>query len=129
MQTYFEHIELNNTIALDNFGFGVFRIDKTGKPIYVNKYMLQLLGFESLADLENGIRNSNSLQKCFDPNRLSTFIRDSQKTFYEYRWTTKSNGKKLLREFGHEVIKNGELVYYDCVVEDVSEKSLIDKLF
>lgn len=129
MQTYFEHIELNNTIALDNFGFGVFRIDRNGKPIYVNKYMLQLLGFESLADLENGIRNSTSLQKCFDPDRLSAFIRDSQKTFYEYRWTTKSNGKKLLREFGHEVIKNCELVYYDCVVEDVSEKSLIDKLF
>lgn len=129
MQTYFEHIELNNTIALDNFGFGVFRIDRNGKPVYVNKYMLQLLGFENLADLENGIRNSYSLQKCFDPDRLSAFIRDSQKTFYEYRWTTKSNGKKLLREFGHEVIKNGELVYYDCVVEDVSEKSLIDKLF
>lgn len=129
MQTYFEHIELNNTTALDNFGFGVFRVDSKGKPIYVNKYMLQLLGFENLTDLESGIRSSYSLQKCFDPNRLSTFIRDSQKTFYEYRWTTKNNGRKLLREFGHEVIKNGELAYYDCVVEDVSEKSLIDKLF
>lgn len=129
MHTYFEHIELTNTTALDNFGFGVFRIDKTGKPIYANKFMLGLLGFESLADLHNGINNSYALQKCFDPERLSSFIKDSQKTFYEYRWTTKDKRRILLREFGHEVIKDSEPIYYDCVVEDVSEKSLIDKLF
>lgn len=129
MQTYFEHIEISNSAALDNFGFGVFRIDLSGKLIFANKYMLQLLGFDSLADLHQGIKTSYALQKCFDPERLSMFIKDSQKTFYEYRWTTKANKKKLLREFGHEVMKDSKVAYYDCVVEDVSEKSLIDKLF
>lgn len=129
MNTYFDHIEQSSISSLDNFGFGIFRVDHTGKPVYANKYMLELLCFESLEELQTGVKNSYALQKCFDPQRLSGFIKDSQKTFYEYRWTTKNNKRKLLREFGHEVIKDSQTVFYDCVVEDISEKSLIDKLF
>ncbi len=129
MHAYFEHIELSNTNSLDNFGFGVFRVDKLGNLVFVNKYMLQLLGFESIADLQYGINDSYALKMCFDPQRLNSFIKDSQKTFYEYKWTTKNNQKKLLREFGHEVAADPDAIYYDCVVEDVSDKSLIERLF
>lgn len=129
MHTYFEHIEQSSPATLDNFGFGIFRIDKNGNPVYANKFLLNLLGFQNLDELQNTVKSSNSLQKCFDANRIAAFIKDSQKTFYEYRWTTKDNRKKLLREFGHEVIKNNETLFYDCVVEDISEISLIDKLF
>lgn len=129
MHTYFEHIENSTHATLDNFGFGIFRIDKNGTPIYANKFMLDLLGFKNLNDLQTAVKTSYPLQKCFDPKRIAAFIKDSQKTFYEYRWTTKDNRKKLLREFGHEVIKNNENLFYDCVVEDISEISLIDKLY
>ncbi|MEW6652968.1 MAG: PAS domain-containing sensor histidine kinase [Bacteroidota bacterium] len=129
MHNYFKHIDQSSTNTLDNFGFGVFRVDSRGNPVYANKFMLSLLGFDNLEELQACVKSSFALQKCFDPVRLSQFIKDSQKTFYEYRWTTKSSRKKLLREFGHEVIKNEETIYYDCVVEDISEKSLIEKLF
>jgi len=129
MHTYFEHFELSNTYSLDNFAFGVFRVDKAGKLAFVNKYMLQLLGFDNYSELQDSIKGSYALKLCFDPKRLLSFIKDSQKTFYEYKWTTKNGQKKLLREFGHEVIIDPDTIYYDCVVEDVSEKSLIDRLF
>ncbi|KAF0152300.1 MAG: Signal transduction histidine kinase [Ignavibacteria bacterium] len=129
MHTNFSHIEKCSAKTLDNFGFGVFRVDSSGNPVYANMFMLKLLGFESLEELQAGVKSSAALQKCFDPQRLSDFIKDSQKTFYEYRWTTKDNRKILLREFGHEVSKNEGTIFYDCVIEDISEKSLIDKLF
>jgi len=129
MQNYLDQIEQNSQRTLDNFGFGIFRLDSNGKLIYANKFLYSILGFSSMEELQESVKQSYNLQKCFDPKRIGAFIKDSQKTFYEYRWTTKDNRKKLFREFGHEVIKCNETTYYDCVVEDISERSLIDKLF
>jgi PAS domain S-box-containing protein len=126
-----QHV-INTDIAeyfLDNFGFGAFRVDSEGKLLYANTKLLTMLGFDFEYQLQEKILEDEEFRKNFSVKRFELYNRNYVGSSNEVRWL-KNNGKSILfREFT-KAVKNkyAEVIFFDCIVEDVTEKYLIENL-
>jgi signal transduction histidine kinase len=128
MNTQNENIDLESTLIIENFGFGVFRVSPTGLVVFANKIFLNLLGFSSLQEFQTNYYMIESLRKCFLPTRFYSYLKESSHQLMEYQWIKRNGQPLLLREFISPVKKDDSIIYFDCIVEDTTEKSIIDKI-
>lgn len=123
-----------NNIDLEiakDFSFGIFRVDVNGNVLFANNTFLKLLGFNSFSGLQEHLStlSSDELRKCFSPNRLNVLSHHKNSGTTEFTWVSNDGTKLLLREYVHAVKSGSTVLYLDCVVENISEKSLIDKIY
>ncbi len=125
-------IENNNDLETANdFSFGIFRVDVNGNVLFANNAFLKLLGFSSFSGLQQHLStlSSDELKKCFSPNRLNILSHHKNTELTEFTWISNDGSKLLLREYVHAVKKGSTVLFLDCVVENISEKSLLDKIY
>lgn len=112
------------TDLLENLGFGFFRLSISGKLIYANKAFISLLEYENLEELKSDLANNSSLKLCLNAQRLSKHSNDES----EFVWITKSKKKKVLKEFIQKVKEGNGFLFFDCIVQDITEKTFLEKL-
>ncbi len=112
----------------DNFSFCAFRINHAGDLIFANDNFVRLLGFSSFAELQNYSDMHESLEKCFSPQRFYSYLKNNNKGINQFTWVTKNESKILLKEYAYPVFQYESIAYFDCIVEDVSEKNLVSKI-
>jgi len=123
-----EQIQSENII--DNFAFGVFRISGEGALLFANNSFVKLLGFESFAELSLNAAGNAELKECFSQRKYSSHISGNNPSHpFENRWV-KKNGMSLLFRERVSVCRNieGQILFYDCIVEDITENVIIEKL-
>lgn len=115
--------------ALENFSFGAFRINPEGKILFANKKFLRTIGFTSLDQLEEKIKLDNDFKRNFAFKKYFSYLNRNKETLKENRWVKNDGRTILLREFVHPTKNiNGDILFIDCIVEDITEKHIIDKL-
>lgn len=114
----------NEKIALDNFTYAFFRIDKDNNLIYANNSFVKLLEYQNLPDLVSDFSHNPMLQNCINFNRFSK----NESNENEFTWITKNKTKKILKELFSKVKINGAVTFIDCFLEDITEKKFIEKL-
>ena len=112
----------------ENAEVGVYRTSRDGKILFANKYLAELLGYESVEELKK--RHLND-EKWFVDIKRKDFIEKIEKDGY-YRgyssWLRKDGTPVYVKEFSVLVIENGE-EYFEGIVVDVTKmKELIEKL-
>lgn len=113
----------------EDFSFGVFRINTNGDLLYANNSFLRLLGYSSLKELQSACSEIDSLKNCFSPIRLRKRIEKYHTRNNKFQWC-KRNGQLIqLKEFISQVNNDSSAEYIDCIVEDVTEKSILEKIF
>lgn len=115
---------------LDNFGFGAFRIDTEGNVKYVNSKLLNMLGFDFDYQFYEKLQDNSDFGKNVSVKKYFNYIDNNLSAPIENRWF-KNNGQTiLLREFIKPVRnKNSNIVWFDCIVEDITERHIIENLF
>lgn len=112
----------------DNFSFCAFRINSAGDLIFANNNFVKLLNFPSFAELREAFDTLDSFKKCFASQRFFSYLKNNNKGINEFNWVTKNGSTVLLKEYAYPVFQYDSIVYFDCIVEDVSEKNLINKI-
>lgn len=123
-----DQIQCNGII--ENFAFGIFRISGDGDLIFANNSFIRMLGFDSFAELSSHAITRTALKECFSADKYFSFLsKNNLAESFENRWI-KKNGLSLL--FRERVTANknndGDILYYDCIVEDITEYVIIEKL-
>jgi PAS domain S-box-containing protein len=115
---------------LDNFGFGAFRIDTEGKLLYANAKLLNMLGFDFEYQLHEKITESGDFKNNFSLKRFELHDQSNSDTPKEHRWMKNNGNTILFREFIKSVKnKNSQVLFFDCIVEDLTEKYFVENLF
>ena len=115
---------------LDNFGFGAYRIDSEGNLVYTNSKFLQMLGFDFDFQIHEKIANDINFRKNLSLKKYFEYVENNFNTPVEKRWIKSDNQTILLREFIKPVKnKNGEILFFDCIVEDITDKYILENIF
>ncbi|MGB9697297.1 MAG: PAS domain S-box protein [Ignavibacteria bacterium] len=105
---------------LENLPIGVFRTDEEGTIIYVNKALLNMIGYQSFEEL-----SSINLEKTPQTDYPRTTIKDILKSRgqllnLEAKWKTKSGKYIPVRESIVRTEQNGK-IFYDGYIEPIPE--------
>ncbi len=122
------YINEGNKSLPEYFSFGFFRIDNESKLIYANDMLLNILGYNSIEELQTKIYTDSNLNRLFNPKRLFQ-LQDITNQKNKTCWIKNSGELLFLREHVKKYIGNNEKVFIDCFVEDITENSLIEKMF
>lgn len=106
---------------------GFFRTTATGRIIIANQAYIYMLGYSNLEDIINSntdLAFHQSFHNHYFIDRLNNF--NIIKGF-ENEWKTKYDHKIFVRETTWAVKnKDGDIIFYDGVVEDISEKKIAE---
>lgn len=122
--------QIQSEDIIENFAFGVFRISGEGILTFANNSFIRLLGFDSFTELSAHAITDAGLKKCFSADKYSAYLsKNNLAEPFENRWI-KKNGLSLLLRERVNVIKNGDgdVLFYDCIIEDITEHVIIEKL-
>ncbi len=113
-----------------NFSFGFFRITKRGELVFANSALIKLIGFESLEELSEKINHDKYLKNNFSAKKYSSFFKDTfGKESLTNNWIKKNGQSILLKEYIQPVEnETGEIIFFDIVVEDITEKEFSKRL-
>ena len=115
---------------IENFSLGIFRIAVEGVLTFANSSFLQMLGFSSIDDLTTGMETNEELRKCFSVEKYFSHTGTNKLAETgENRWVKRNGQYLLLKEHVNAVKDNiGQILYFDCMVEDVTELAVIERL-
>lgn len=122
------YINEENKSLPEYFSFGFFRIDNESKLIYTNDMFLNILGYDSIEKLQVKIYTDSNLNRLFNSERLFQ-LQDSTNQKNKTCWIKSSRELLFLREHVKKYIDNNEKIFIDCFVEDLTENSLLEKMF
>ena len=115
-------------LLYDNTVLGMYRTTPAGKIIIANKALIRMLGYDTSEEL----KQRNLEEEGYDPN----YQRDHFKTIMkmagevkglESTWKKKDGRLIYVRENAKTVFnENGEIIFYDGVVEDITEKKKME---
>ncbi|MHB8929160.1 MAG: sensor histidine kinase [Melioribacteraceae bacterium] len=114
----------------ENFSHGIFRISVEGALTFANSSFIQMLGFSSMDDLIAGMGINEELRKCFSVEKYFSHVGKNKLTEPAGNRWVKRNGQYLLLKEHVNAVKDsvGHTLYFDCMVEDVTELAVIEKL-
>jgi signal transduction histidine kinase len=115
---------------LNQRNIGIIRVDNSGYPIYINDCLLHLLDFENLQEFYDYFSNNPAFQKNTDPQKYYNFLKlEIKSNFLESKWVNKTGKIIFLKEFVVPIRNNkDEIVYYDVIIEDITNLKLVDEL-
>ncbi len=110
----------------ENAQVGLYRTTPDGEIRMVNPRLLEMLGFSSLEELVSRNLEDEGFSETSPRSEFKEILtRDGEVKNFESIWEEK-NGKEIyVRENARELrSENGELLYYDGTVEDITELKL-----
>ncbi|MFA7227884.1 MAG: PAS domain-containing sensor histidine kinase [Melioribacteraceae bacterium] len=115
---------------INDFSLGLVRIKNDGTPVFATEVFINLLGFQSLEELVLYTQLDERFGECFSSSKYSSFMNlNNPGEPFESRWVKKNGQSLLLREICKPAKnENGEVLFYDCVVEDITDHVIIEKL-
>lgn len=110
--------------------FGIIRIDNQGYPITFNKRFLTLLSFESEEEFFQFYSTNLTFKKNTNPLKYQKILELEVKPHYlESKWINKNGQIVFFKEYVTPVYnQNNEIIYYDCILEDVTDVKLIETI-
>lgn len=113
----------------ENSSFGIYRTTPEGEILLANQALVNMLGFDSFDDL----KKINLEKEGFDtPDQRQNFRTQIEKDGFikgvESIWKNKRNEIIYVIEYA-KVFRNkkGEVVYYEGIVEDITQKKITEK--
>lgn len=113
----------------NNAVIGLYRTTPAGEILLVNNALLNMLGFSDEAELKSFNFTDRGLEVPDERQRfLELMSKHGEVIGLESVWI-RHNGKKIcVRESARAVRNgNGELIYFDGVVEDITEKKSLEE--
>ena len=107
----------------ENVPVGIFRVDSEGKFISVNKYMVNMLGFDKEADLLKASFESFFFNKDERKHLLRKLRNEKVITDYIIKLKKKDNSV-FWASLNLKIVydKHGKHVYHDGIISDVSQR-------
>jgi len=116
--------ELRYRTLFENAQIGIYQTTPDGKILAANPALLQMLGFDSLADIEK--RNLETENVFIDSSRTEFKQRLEEQggvNGYESKWLRKDNECITILENASAVRDaSGKILYYDGFVENITER-------
>ncbi|HEX4229911.1 MAG TPA: PAS domain S-box protein [Bryobacteraceae bacterium] len=108
---------------VDNCPIGIYRTSVDGKVFLANPFILKMLGYDSLEELQ-----SQNIEREGKVARRAEFKeileRTGELTNYHSTWFTKDGHPVLVNECAKAVRDDsGRVIYYEGTVEDITERS------
>ena len=101
---------------------GVYRTTPDGKIVYVNPFLVKLLGYENIEELKKrNLENSSYYHPEYERNKFKEEIEKKGYFIGTSAWKTKDGRNVYVMEYAIKVIDNKGNVYYDGIVEDITE--------
>lgn len=116
--------------VIDHPHLGVFRLDISGRPVFINQTLLRILGFQELHQFYLRYDESPEFRNNFSISRFYKYARQEDKiSSLETQWL-KSNLKVLFfKEFINTIYSDqGDILFFDCIIEDITNTKLVDEL-
>lgn len=117
------------TDLFENSSMGIYEIDPDGKFILANKFFLDLLGLKKQSDLvdfnafETGISTNGKRQKL-----KQLLLENDTVTNFEDEWLKADKTKIYVKEnLWTQKESNGKVKYYSGVVEEITERKLVEE--
>lgn len=120
-ETRFRGIYENSTI-------GIYRTTKEGKFLLANPAMCRIFGYETFAEFQK----KNASEIYLEPEERDSFINEINKfgfvKGYVNRGVKKDGSLLYFRESSHAVMnEQGDAIFYDGIVEDFTEKKIMER--
>lgn len=135
---FLSRIDKDITLLLDNLPVGIIRFNDKRRCIYVNKFVINLLGLDISKPLDdissiyvNAVHKDdrqNEIDTCYNfmssLNECNTTIRIFNKQLNEYRWMT--NKRTVVKS--HNTINSHEsnILSFMYTLQDVNENKLLE---
>jgi signal transduction histidine kinase len=115
---------------LPDFSFGFFRISSQGDLIFINKALLNLLEYTSEKELLKKIDIEENLVNNFSLYKYRLLFKGGIDKEPPINKWIKNSGESILLKEHAQLVKNekGETIYFDIMVEDVTEKEFNKRL-
>ncbi len=112
----------NNTI-------GLYRTTPDGKIILANPALVQMLGYDSLEELQSRDLKSQGYEPAYPRSRfINTMNSQGEVRGLEAEWKRRDGSTLAVRESAKGIRDaNGVLLYYDGTVEDITEHKQMEK--
>jgi len=121
--------ELRYRTLFENAQIGIYRTTPDGKILKANPALIDMLGYESFADLK---KRDLEVDKVYvDSNRIyfkelienQGILKD-----FESKWK-KKNGETIILLENANIVRNsdGETIYYDGFIENITERKKAEK--
>ncbi|MFH1739058.1 MAG: PAS domain S-box protein [bacterium] len=114
---------------IENAVYGIFSSTKGGKFLYVNAALVEMLGYESKAEL---LSSNIPVEIYRDPNQCTTILEEMSRTqrveSREIEWVRKDGKVIIVRLSGRMVsYEQGGLEEFEAIVENVTERRLLEQ--
>lgn len=108
----------------ENVTIGMYRTTKDGKILMANPTMVKMMGFGSFEELASRNLEDEGYEPGYPRTRFHDIMeKDGLITGLESAWYKKDGTVLHLRESARAVRdKNGEIMFYDGTVEDITER-------
>ncbi len=109
---------------------GIYRTTPEGKILLVNPSLLRMLGYKNFEEIKKWDLNSNDYEPSYDRAEFKKLMeKDNRVTGLESEWTKRDGTKLYVRESAVAIRdKNGQISYYQGMVEDISDKKQIENI-
>ena len=122
-----KEIEIKYLDLFNNSVDGIYKSSEEGKFIEVNSSLVEMLGYDSKEELLN---IDIKTQLYFDISERDQLLSITQRTYKKsdtFRLRKKDGSEVWMEDHGRNVFDiNGNLVYYEGILRDVSEKKKYD---
>jgi PAS domain S-box-containing protein len=130
-QRKFTELELKNSEQryrniFENAPIGIYRSKPDGELVFANPYLINMLEYDKLEDMQASMKTVDSYANREDRNEFKKIIETyGMIQGYEVKWLTRSGKNLLINEHSRLVtdLKSGEK-FYDGIIENVTEKRI-----
>ena len=113
----------------ENSTVGIYRTTPDGKIILANPALVKLLGYSSFEELAGRNLEEDGFEPAYDRTHfMDVMKRDGEVKGLESAWT-RTDGETLFVSESARAIhdKEGTIIYYDGIVEDITERKQAQK--
>lgn len=114
---------------MENVPIGIYRTTPDGQILYANPYLISMLGFVSFEELHKINLEKEGFETLEKRKIFKDTIESSGEVInYNSSYKRKDNTEVFVNEFARCVRdKFGKIIYYEGIVEDVTEKRKAEK--
>ncbi|MBZ0264348.1 PAS domain S-box protein, partial [bacterium] len=129
MEDALKHSEAQLRTIFEKSTIGFYRTHPDGKILFVNKAVLDMLGFESIEELTARNLDSEGFESGYSREQFKEIIeRDGVVRGYENFWVRLDGKRIYVRESARKVTDDdGKTLYYEGTVEDITDRKFAEE--